>query len=204
MVKLVKAINILSFPAVIALTVYGIKFMLSTEWESRKDCEFSNHIAKNYPTQWNSVESKSKFLISSVAHFSLFIFALITMISSSRILTFKPNPNASKDNKLIIVINKVFQNSIEQGLIFFGLLTYWAIAISNNNSKTDGKNAAILVSCFLLGRIALFIGLIVQSVSGLKLFRGVGNAVNLTMFYLLLAKISNCECFKSHLAFFNF
>lgn len=182
MKKLLKTLNGISIPFAIYYSLQLVKYVLQLEFTSNQ-CPISSAIKQFKPTNF-SVESKLIFIFKSLSLVSIFVFILSILISLLRLITFSFSPFAEKDNKLIEILNKIIQNTIEQSLIFFSLYSYWFIL------KTTIPSLDIfvyLIALFLIGRIIFFFGMFINYLIYVPFFRSFSIGMNMFTVIFIIA-----------------
>jgi uncharacterized MAPEG superfamily protein len=179
-------LNYLLMPFAIAGIYLGAKYLFQHDF-NKSHCFYVEHITKHFPTEWE-FKDKLNVVVSAVAHTGLFFLASVLLTMFGRILSGRGGIGGKRDqdNNYIKVCNRVLKNSIEQTYIFFGIFTYWVLKVS---SKGDSKEAVLIVTAFLLGRILFLVGYLFNLITGIFVIRAAGFLLNLLIIVQLLLKI---------------
>lgn len=80
--------------------------------------------AIDYYSKNNDLNKKFELYFHLLALFGAYLFVLTLLVMLIRIFTGKSDPVNKQDPKIIVVLNRIIQNSIEQGLCFFLVIIY--------------------------------------------------------------------------------
>ena len=184
MSKLMIFLNVVLFPFSIIGAALFSRYLLIHNW---KDCTGDvSKFVNQFSIKEVTFESKVEFLFSVMALTGAFVFVNTFMIMLCRMIT-QANPLTQKDPVIIQTLNRVIQNTLEQGFVFFGLFSFWVLKFVNESNKDLAQAYAII---FITSRIIFLIGYPIQSYLQLVTLRVGGFCVTLTVEFLLLGAIT--------------
>lgn len=182
-------------PAFTFLVYYLMKTIFQFDLILGK-CPFSSFLKRYVATQW-SFEGKINFLVTALSFNAYFLFAIVLSIVMLRAFYFRPNPQAEADPILIVTLNRVIQNTIEQSLIFFGILSSYVLNYCPYENK---EFLVLLVVCFFVGRVVFLIGSLFNLITKIFALRMSGIIINVMINLIILSKIFECKCLDESLS----
>lgn len=182
-------INFALLPLFLAASFFICKFIYNEDYKKVDHPVIENLTTKIFSqTKFNSFESKLSFVLLSVALASIFNLALTILTVLARVITNASSAMADKEPLLVNTLNRIIQNNIEQGLVFFPLLAHFVFNINVKNNTENNSLAAKYVIMFFVGRIVFIIGYLFSLLTKIIGLRVTGFGINMIVGFLLVIK----------------
>ncbi|EAR88602.1 mapeg family protein (macronuclear) [Tetrahymena thermophila SB210] len=143
-------------------------------------CNYQENQVKLYETKLDLIkrfdnESKQYIVLKIGYMLATFILILTFSVMVIRIATGRSNPISFQDPKIIITLNRIIQNSLEQGFIF--MLNY-AFFIYFNCDQIKALKSFVLGCLFIKARYIFLFSYVIGAFTGVTSFRAIGFTLN--------------------------
>ncbi|KAL4487914.1 hypothetical protein ABPG72_022774 [Tetrahymena utriculariae] len=120
-------------------------------------------------------ESKQYIVLKIGYMLATFVLILTFSVMFIRVSTGRSNPISFQDPKIIITLNRIIQNTLEQGFIF--MLNY-AFFIYFNCDQLRVLKSFVLACLFIKARYIFLFSYVIGAFTGITSFRAIGFAIN--------------------------
>jgi len=135
------------------------------------------------PEKWDS-EAKITLIGSISCFISGFLMLCFGICGQLRFHT-AINPVCNADPPIVVLMNKVLNNSVEQVFIFLPNLTYWTFRYSTEENKHEVLIFGVL---FVIGRLIFLIGYFIGTIIDLQTLRLFGFEITILNSFVLILR----------------
>ncbi|KAL4469436.1 hypothetical protein ABPG74_004689 [Tetrahymena malaccensis] len=143
-------------------------------------CNYQENQVKLYEEKLDLIkrfddEGKQYIVLKIGYMLATYVLILTFSVMLIRITTGRSNPISFQDPKIIITLNRIIQNTLEQGFIF--MLNY-AFFIYFNCDQLKAFKSFILACLFIKARYIFLFSYVIGAFTGVTSFRAIGFTLN--------------------------